>query len=77
MFIELSESQIINLEADNIIEFISLWDNKLRAEKYYINLSGVYTGYHSNPDSATATPVRIYKFKNLSFELSKKNTKIP
>ncbi len=68
MFIHLSETEIKELEMNNLAQPISRWETLDKAKAYYSNVEGIFTGYkikHQDLKTAYSTPILVYKLNKL------------
>ncbi len=68
MFVQLSKSEIKDLEEQKIAQQISRWESLDKAVSYYTDIKGIFTAYKLNfydMQSAYSTPIVVLKLKKL------------
>lgn len=68
MFISMDKAEILKLQEDSLVEYISLFSSIENAQLCYSDKPALYTGYIESKENLTyafATPVKIFKIKGL------------
>ncbi|OMF67727.1 hypothetical protein BK141_02680 [Paenibacillus sp. FSL R5-0765] len=68
MFVQLSKTEIKNLETQRLAQQISRWESFEKARAYYSNDEGIFTAYKMNlydMKTAYSTPIVVFKLKKL------------
>jgi hypothetical protein len=68
MFIQLSETEIKELEMNNLAQPISRWETIEKAKVFYSSVDGIFTGYKiklQDLKTAYSTPVLVFKLNKL------------